>query len=218
MINEALKYNYFVIQELRSLHPKTKEYKKALADLIIGCSYAALQDFKWAVPESEAYRYRQKYRKMFAIVFFFMILSVVATVLMVLIGGDDQVQEFTPEETKAFLFWMGAMFLPLALGLIAAFKARGVIGQYVLGALNQFHPDIQGIPEDVLEEIIRLKDEEFFSGERAGCYSCLELFDMEQLAEDGCCPHCGQDTIAVDDGEFALNKDFLQKAKQFWLS
>ena len=104
---------------------------------------------------------------------------------MVLIGGDDQVQEFTPEETKAFIFWTAAMFLPLALALVAAFKARGVIGQYVLRSLSTFQPNIQGISEMLLSIIINLKGCDFYSGGQAGCYSCLELFETEQLTENG---------------------------------
>jgi NAD-dependent SIR2 family protein deacetylase len=62
---------------------------------------------------------------------------------------------------------------------------------------------------------------EIISSKRAGCYHCLELFETKEIKEytdddkTAICPKCNMDTVLAET-VFDLEKDNLEKAKEYW--
>ncbi len=57
---------------------------------------------------------------------------------------------------------------------------------------------------------------------KAGCFSCLGLFqsvEVKEYTDKGetvLCPLCGVDTVVADTPDCPLNRELLEKAKNYW--
>ena len=221
MIATALKHHYYAVRKLKELSAEQKEYKILFKRLRLIISPSVIFDFKISKKGDTVYPYKIRYYSRLISCIFFGLLSVILAILMLFFGGNDEVQEFTLEETRAFVLWTIAVFIPMLVGLILAYQARHIIDEYIKEAIQNFSVNLDGITSDELDKILELSanNDEFEENQICGCFHCGKILQAGQLKHDNrqvFCPYCEASDIVFQSVEYPLTEDLLKKMKQFW--
>lgn len=66
---------------------------------------------------------------------------------------------------------------------------------------------------------------ELKKSQKCGCFNCLEIFDSNEIKMwsenegiNALCPNCMVDSIIGEYSGYSIEKEFLKKMKDYWLS
>jgi len=131
MNRDFLQRNDVEIRELKSLNPKSNEYKKKFTKLQLKMLSHIKKDFKECLKGDEVYQYKRKRQFNIFLGIVFMVIAFVLLGVSIVLLGDKNPQDFTSAEMQQFIIWMGLVFTSSFLGVFFANHSGLFIRQYL---------------------------------------------------------------------------------------